>query len=479
MSLPRPRGAPRHPRRLVVALLATAAAALAGLATPGDVPVEAEVSDLAVEDVGGPVRPASVRPVKALAPAPTDPMPPPAAPAVPLADPYRDQQWHLDRLGLDGVRVVPDGTGQVIAVLDSGVDLAHPDLRDVLVRDDNGRVVGLDVVDGDDVPQDEFGHGTMVAGVAAGQSGNGLGVAGVVSGGVRILPVRVLDDAGRGSATRVARGLDWAVDHGATVANLSLESAGVAALRDDPALDAALDRALAAGIAVVVAAGNGDEVTDPADDPETDAGLVVVGATDRDDARAGFSDRGRTDLLMAPGVEIVSTWCRAEDLPPEESCDGETHTYGIADGTSFAAPQVSGLVAMLASTGMGSHAALARLAATAQDLGPTGPDVATGRGLVAVGPALGNWPRRSVPATTPREAAARGTVTTAPTTAPQAVVGATPPDRTAPLLVRIAVAVALVAAVGIVGYGLVSGAAGRARDRDVLADPLADNDHGG
>ncbi len=417
----------------------------------------------------------AVRSLTAIDQAPTiSPSARPDVPAAPLPDPYRAQQWHLDRIGLDGDRVVPDGTGHVIAVLDSGVDLAHPDLRDVLVRDADGRVVGRDFVDGDDVPQDAFGHGTMVAGVAAGRAGNGLGVAGVVSGGVQVLPVRVLDETGRGTTRRVAAGLEWAVANGATVVNLSLESAGLAQLRDDATLDAAITTALDAGVVVVVAAGNGAATTDPV----ADRGLVVVGATDRDDRRAGFSDRGRTDLLMAPGVDIVSTWCQAEDLPPGTACDGDTHTYGVADGTSFAAPQVSGLVAMLASTGLRPHDALERLAATAIDLGPTGPDASTGRGRVDALPALGEWPEEpvplapSLPGPTPDPGSAADVAPLAEATpgrgTPQAVVGATPPpSRRGSVVVRVLVVMAILAAVTIVGRGLV---AVRARRSDPPTD---------
>ncbi len=382
----------------------------------------------------------------------------PTAAEGPLADPYRDQQWYLQRIGLAGERPVPDGTGQVVAVIDSGVDLAHPDLADALVRDDDGQVVGHDFVDGDDVPQDAFGHGTMVAGIVAARSGNGLGIAGVAGAGARILPVRVLDEDGRASARRVAAGIDWAVAAGATVLNLSLETAGVAVLRDDPALDAAIDDALAAGSVVVVAAGNGDEAVDAGGAD----GILVVGATDRADRRAGFSDRGRTDLVMAPGTGIVSTWCRVDDHPEITPCDGATHTYGVADGTSFAAPQVSGLLALLASTGMTPLEATGRLAATTADLDVPGPDVATGRGLVQLGAAMGGWPDRPVPRTRPSDPAEPVPAATPGDVEPVAVVGARPPDAGG-LGTRAVVAIAILGAVAALARGLVAGVSSRAR----------------
>ncbi len=400
--------------------------------------------------------------VVSAAASPPSPMATPGRPTAaegPLVDPYRDQQWYLDRIGLGADEPVPDGAGQVVAVIDSGVDLAHPDLVDALVRDDAGEVVGRDFVDDDEVPQDAFGHGTMVAGIVAARAGNGLGIAGVAGPGARILPVRVLDEDGHASARRVAEGVDWAVAAGATVVNLSLETAGVTALRDDPALDTAIGDALAAGLVVVVAAGNGDETVAG----DRDDGVVVVGATDRSDRRAGFSDRGRTDLLMAPGTGIVSTWCRVDDDPDVHPCDGTIHTYGVADGTSFAAPQVSGLVALLASTGMTPVEAVGRLAGTAIDLDEPGPDVVTGRGLVHVGAALGEWPDRPVPRTDPADPDDPGAAAATPgNVEPVAVVGARPPDERG-IGTRAVVVVAILGAIAAVARGLVAGATQRAR----------------
>ena len=147
--------------------------------------------------------------------------------AVAAQDPYRPQQWNLDRVGAPDGWSVARGDQQVVAIIDSGVDLEHPDLVDRFVRRADGRVLGRDVVEDDDVPQDPLGHGTMVAGVAAATAGNGQGVAGVAPR-ARLLPVRVLDRDGRGTSSDVDEGIRWAVDHGATVINLSLESATLA-----------------------------------------------------------------------------------------------------------------------------------------------------------------------------------------------------------------------------------------------------------
>lgn len=341
-----------------------------------------------------------------------------------LHDPYRSQQWYLDRIGLTADRPAPTGDGQVVAVVDSGVDLEHPDLVDALARRGDGSVLGRDFVEGDDVPQDRFGHGTMVAGVVAATAGNGVGTRGVAPG-ARLMPLRVLDERGVGTTASIADAIDFAVDNGATVVNLSLEAATRIAVQDVAAVVAAIDRAVASGVAVVAAAGNQHERLQ---DFDPDLEVLVVGATDRDDRRAGFSDAGRTDLLMAPGVQVVSSWCRVPQVPV---CDGTVHNQGIADGTSFAAPQASGAIALLMEAGLTAEQAVERLVVTAEDLGPRGDDAATGVGLLDVDAALGPWPDGPVPLATRVESTAQPTVSEQPAVAsPEAIAVATPPTST-------------------------------------------------
>ncbi len=346
------------------ALLAVALVLLAGTGAPG---VVTAAFSAVVGSAGGDADPAL------------------AAEDGPLADPYRPQQWHLDRLGLDGTRETPTGAGIVVAIVDSGIDLEHPDLADAILRDTSGEVVGYDWIDDDTVPADEFGHGTMVAGVLAAAAGNGVGGVGVAPD-AKLMPLRVLDDAGQGPTSTIAEAIHFAVDNGADVVNLSLEAATAIGVDRIPAVITAIERAVAADVVVVASAGNRGE---PLSDFAPELGVVVVGATDRDDSRAGFSDGGRVDLLMAPGVDIVSTWCR-----PAESmtCDGITHNQGIADGTSFAAPQVAGLVALLRGAGLSGAESVARLRATTVDIGEPGPDPETGMGLVTATAALRGWP---------------------------------------------------------------------------------------
>ncbi len=342
-----------------------------------------------------------------------------AAAAAP--DPYRPQQWNLERIGAPSAWTASQGQDQVVAILDSGVDLGHPDLADRFVRRDDGTVLGRDVVDDDDVPEDPLGHGTMVAGVAVATADNDIGIAGVAPG-ARLLPVRVLDAEGRGTSRDVDRGIRWAVDNGATVINLSLESAasgdgdsvlgGVTVAAPTRAVEYAWDN----GVVVVAAAGNsGNGFTDYPDSSP----VVLVGATDREDERTSFSDSGRDDLLMAPGVDIVSTWCRG---PGDDGCPEDTHTYGIADGTSFAAPHVAGAIAILRAGGLDHESAVKRLRQTARDLGDPGRDEATGYGLVdlvaAVQEPAGPSPSpTAAPSTeTPTDSTTAATTTPGPTT---------------------------------------------------------------
>jgi serine protease len=306
-------------------------------------------------------------------------------PAVALAadDPYRIQQWSLDRIRVEEAWTRGQGEGVIVAVVDTGVDLHHPDLRDRLLRDADGEVVGLDLVDGGSLA-DRHGHGTLVAGVIAATAGNGEGIAGIAPR-ARIMPIKALDDEGAGRGRDVDAAIRWAVDHGADVINLSLESVKKTDGRSPGpgAPTAAVRYAWDHGVIVVAATGNGGaSMTDyPEDSP-----VVLVGATDRDDRRAAFSDRGRPDALLAPGVDIVSTWCRA---PGESACDGRTHTYGVAEGTSFAAPHVTGALALLLGTGLAPDEALERLRTTAVDLGPAGPDDDHGYGRIDVAAAMG------------------------------------------------------------------------------------------
>ncbi|HEX2085709.1 MAG TPA: S8 family peptidase, partial [Solirubrobacteraceae bacterium] len=235
--------------------------------------------------------------------------------------------------------------GVVVAVLDTGVDVAHPDLApNVWVNagevagngeDDDGNgfvddVRGWDFVERDGTPQDEDGHGTHVAGTAGARGGDGAGVAG---GAWRatLLPLRILGPDGSGAVSDAIRAYAYAAQAGARVVNLSLGGpAGSRAERD----------AIAArpGVLFVAAAGNDGANNDAAGAFPCNydvANVVCVAASDQSDALAEFSNYGaKTVDLAAPGVSIASTYP-----------DGR---WALMDGTSMAAPLVSGVAALLA-----------------------------------------------------------------------------------------------------------------------------------
>jgi len=285
------------------------------------------------------------------------------------SDPRRDEQWALDRL--DFGTYTADGSGVVVAVIDTGVVATHPDLA--------GKVLpGYDVYDNkNDGRFDPNGHGTHVAGIIASTAGNSIGVAGLAPA-VKILPVRVLDKTGYGDDTLVAKGVLWAVLNGAHVINLSLGGPD-----RDPLLAEAIDQAVAAGVAVVVAAGNDGLVGSPVSYPGAHPSVTAVAATSPNDVRALFSTTGSYVDVAAPGMSILSTW-------PNGS-------FTYQSGTSMATPYVSAATALVINgKGLTPQAALTRLTSSATDIGTKGVDPETGAGLIDVVAALGDGVPRTI-----------------------------------------------------------------------------------
>jgi len=232
-----------------------------------------------------------------------------------------------------------------VAILDTGVELKHPDLN---------VAGGVDCVPGTSGYDDERGHGTHIAGIAAAKD-TGSGVVGVAPG-ARIWAVRVLDAAGDGSLATLACGIDWVTAHAATikVANMSLVGRDTDQGCHDGALHEAICRSVAAGVVYTVAAGN-DGVDAAGYTPASYPEVIAVGALADYDGRPGglgqepvdcpggpddqfanFSDYGAPIALIAPGVCIRSTWIN----------DG----YATLTGTSQAAAHVAGAVALYRST---------------------------------------------------------------------------------------------------------------------------------
>lgn len=278
-----------------------------------------------------------------------------------LTDSVRDDQWQLKELDARDAWRTSTGAGVTVAVVDSGVDGSHPDLT--------GQVLaGTDLVtEAGDGETDPVGHGTTVAGLIAGRRDDGRGVEGLAPD-AKILPVRVLDEENRyDDALIVARGVRWAVDHGAQVINMSLGGIG-----DSPALAAAIDYAFAKDVVIVACTGNltpsspVDKVWYPAREP----GVIAVAGLERDtNSLWSGSITGPETVLTAPATGLVGA---------------RPGGYWQVQGTSFAAPLVAASAALLRSRWPHMSAAnvVNRLISTAHDLGPAGRDDHFGYGLV-------------------------------------------------------------------------------------------------
>jgi subtilisin family serine protease len=271
-------------------------------------------------------------------------------------DPYSGSEWHLTQIGAPTAWNTTQGSGVIIAILDSGVDATHPDLQANLVP-------GYNTYDNNTNTSDVCGHGTAVAGTAAARSDNGQGVAGV-AGQAKIMPVRIAFNDGGGCYayySTVASGLTWAADHGARIANISYSgTAGSAAIQS------AANYMKSKGGLVFVAAGNAgvDENT-----PATSA-MIPVSATDNTDTKTSWSSYGNYVALAAPGASIWTT-----------SMGGIYQTW---NGTSFASPVAAGVAAlvMAARPDLTPAQVETLLESTARDLGTGGRDTLYGYGRV-------------------------------------------------------------------------------------------------
>ena len=278
------------------------------------------------------------------------------------ADWVRNDQWQFTSLRAATAWQESTGTGVTVAVLDSGVDANHVDLR--------GQVLpGADFVDGTtDGRKDPVGHGTTVAALIAGRSDDNSGVEGVAPG-VKILPVRVLDSQNKyRDAANVAKALHWAVDHGADVVNMSL-GGGVRS----PALADAIDYAYRRGVVVVACTGN--QLPDGTNDvwyPAREPGVVAV---------AGLAEGGDTPTLWSGTLTGPATVLVA---PAVNVLGAKPGGYWRVEGTSFAAPLVSATAALIRSRWprLSADNVINRLITTADDLGEPGRDDLYGYGEV-------------------------------------------------------------------------------------------------
>jgi subtilisin family serine protease len=273
-----------------------------------------------------------------------------ATPALAAHDPLLPQQWALAEPQAIGAQVAwsqSTGNGVLVAILDSGVQLDHPDLAGNLWTnpnekpngkdDDNNGYVddinGANMFSNDGNVADDEGHGTHVAGIVAAKAGNDIGGSGVAPN-ASIMAVKVLDSNRSGNSTVLARGIRYAIDEGAQILNVSIN--GDTTTSD---LTSALRYASDKGVTVVASAGNNSRDLDltpsyPASSAEPS--VLSVTAADEGGGLLGFANTGLTSVdLAAPGEMILST--------------ARGSGYENRSGTSMAAPFVSGALALLES----------------------------------------------------------------------------------------------------------------------------------
>ncbi|MGG0936342.1 S8 family peptidase [Brevibacillus centrosporus] len=271
---------------------------------------------------------------------------------------YTEYQWNLPLIGMEQSWDVSEGSSDVIvAVVDTGVDMEHPEFEGKLVE-------GYNVLDGSNKPQDDNGHGTHVSGVIAAKTNNKDGIAGMTWKS-KLMPVKAIGADGSGSAVDIAQGIYWATDHGADVINLSVGNyTSSAALKE--ACKYAYDNN------VVLVAASGNDASDQPSYPAAYDEVLSVAAVDHLKERADFSNFGDYVDVAAPGVDIPSTYIYSD--------------YASLSGTSMACPHVAALAALVRSVhpDMKSHDVMELIRSSALDLGPPGHDQLYGYGMIDV-----------------------------------------------------------------------------------------------
>jgi subtilisin family serine protease len=278
-------------------------------------------------------------------------------------------QYELGKLHLPQAHKIAKGYNVLVAVIDSGVDVTHPDLAGSVAQ-------SYDTLT---TPMTPHMHGTAIAGLIAAH-GRLMGSA----PGAHVLAIRAFDPAGKtaeGSTFNILKGLDFAVANHARVINMSFAGPG------DPMIHRALEAARKKGVVLVAAAGNAGAKSSPLY-PAADPNVIAVSATDADDKLFEASNRGHYIAVAAPGAHILVA------IPGGG--------YEMSSGTSYSAAEVSGIVALMLERKpeLSPDKVAAILRASARDLGPKGPDVMFGAGLAdaygaitAEEPALAAAPR--------------------------------------------------------------------------------------
>jgi thermitase len=247
-------------------------------------------------------------------------------------DPSYGSQWHLPKIQANYAwDIHTGGSTATIAIVDTGVDIQHSDLSSKIVA-------GYDFVNNDTNADDDQGHGTHCAGIAAATGNNSYQGTGV-SMGARIMPVKVLSSTGSGTTSNIIKGVDFAKNNGAHIISMSLGGGGYSQAFQD-----SINSAWSAGKVVIAAAGNNGNTT--VQYPAGYANVISVAATTSTDAKASFSTYGSWVDVAAPGASIYAT------------ANGGGMT--TMSGTSMATPVVAGLAALLKSKNTAASATAIR-----------------------------------------------------------------------------------------------------------------------
>ncbi|PJE99221.1 type VII secretion-associated serine protease mycosin [Streptomyces carminius] len=256
------------------------------------------------------------------------------------AKPYEGRPWSLKRVLLDQLWEKTRGKGVKVAVIDTGVDDNHPQLKDAVDAKSGRRTLPDPKKDkygnkpkplAKNGTEDVVGHGTKVAGIIAARPADDTGFVGIAPEAT-VIPIQQNDAEGNGDTGTMAESINYAVEAGAKVINISQDTAK--ALEPDSALERAVDAAVAAGVVIVASAGNdglGGNVKETY--PASYENVIAVASSDRNNERAPFSQSGDFVDIAAPGVDMIST------VPGGGHC--------ADNGTSFSAPYVAGVAALL------------------------------------------------------------------------------------------------------------------------------------
>jgi len=299
-------------------------------------------------------------------------------------DRYYVNQWHLTAIQSEDAWDLTSGGGVTVAVVDTGLARGGSDGIGCV------SLLGLDVVNQDNDPDDGDGHGTHVSGTVAQTTNNAEGTAGMAHGAC-VLPIKALGDDGSGTTADIAEAIVYAVDVGAEVINMSLGINAKFDVRSDPIMDPALDYADDHGVTVVCAAGN-ERVSTNVGYPAIYPTTIAVGATDAANNLARYSNSGVGLDLVAPGGDVgvdLNGDGFGDGILQETRVDG-TWGYYFYQGTSMASPHVAAVAGMLIAEGVATTPTQVydALTSSALDLGLPGYDSVYGYGLVQAYSAL-------------------------------------------------------------------------------------------